>query len=182
MLDLKAKLASAGLVSKEDVERVEREKKSRGRSRSAPGKGKGKSAGSSRPRGPDAESGLPVTKLRDKPKGEIYAGVRSWVDKARLDPATGMPGETAQPYHFARADGKIGRLVLEPELITALQSGSAGLIAYMSNHGLAHAVVPAVGARAVAEIFPEWLRVLEGDARAGQLVRPEEPRDEPGSV
>jgi hypothetical protein len=173
MLDLKAKLASAGLVSKEDVERVEREK---ARTRSGQRKNKSDPRARSRPNahGRGGESGLPVGTLAGKPKGEIYAAVRSWVDKVRLDPPNGTPGETAQPFHFARVDGKIGRLVLEPQVIETLQAGSAGLIAFMSNHGLAHAVVPAAGARAVAELFPEWLRVLEGDERAGVVVRPGE--------
>jgi hypothetical protein len=172
MLDLKAKLASAGLVSKEDVERVEREKS---RTRSKPRPGKGKSTGrppSASGRGGDAAARLPVTKLQGKPRGEVYTAVRAWVDKVRLDSPSGTPGDQAQPFHFARIDGKIGRLVLEPTVVAALQSGSAGLVTYMSNHGLGHAVVPASGARAVAELFPEWLRVLEGDARAGMVVRP----------
>lgn len=184
MLDLKAKLASAGLVSKEDVERVEREK-ARTRSRSGSG-GKGKSArpAGSRGRRADAGSGLPVAKLQGKPKGEVYAAIRSWVEKIRIDAPSGAPSEEAQPFHFAGVDGKIGRLVLEPGAIAELQKGSAGLITYMSNHGRAHAVVPADGARAVAELFPEWLRVLEGDARAGLVAAPPAPAagDEDGGT
>lgn len=170
MLDLKAKLASAGLVSKEDLERIDRDeerKKARGKAR--------RKAKSERRRG--GGSGLPVGKLADKPKGEVYAAVRSWVDKVRLD-AAGAPSDDARAFHFPRASGKIGRLMLEPGLVAQLQDGSAGLIAYMSNHGLAHAVVPAVGARAVAELFPLWLRVLEGDPRAGKIDKPDE-TDEP---
>lgn len=175
MLDLKAKLASAGLVSKEDVERVEREK-ARARPKSRPGKSRGKGKGAASPsrsgaRG-DAGSGLPVETLQGKPKAEVYPAIRTWVEKVRLDPPNGTPSENAQPFHFARIDGKIGRLVLEPMVIAKLQAGEAGLITYMSNHGLGHAVVPAVGARRVAQLFPEWLRVLEGDPRAGQVVRP----------
>jgi uncharacterized protein YaiL (DUF2058 family) len=178
MLDLKAKLASAGLVSKEDVERVERQK---ARSRSKPrARGKGKPAQSG---GRSDEPRLPVQKLAGKPKGEVYATVRAWVEKVRLDPPSGMPSEEARPFHFARSDGKIGRLVLEPKVVAALQSGTAGLITYMSNHGLGHAVVPASAARSVAELFPEWLRVLEGDARAGLVARPDNgaASDEQGS-
>jgi hypothetical protein len=54
-------------------------------------------------------------------------------------------------------------------VVEQLQRRELGIIAYMSNHGLAHAVVSAEGARAVADIYPLWLRVLEGDPRAGQI-------------
>jgi hypothetical protein len=181
MLDLKAKLASAGLVSKEDVERVEREN-AKGRSKSRGRGGKPKPALAAR--GATGGPRLAVEKLQGKPKSEVYTAVRTWVEEVRLDPPSGTPSEAAQPFHFARFDGKIGRLVLEPKVIAALQSGTAGLITYMSNHGLGHAVVPAAGARSVAELFPEWLRVLEGDARAGVVVRSNgaDPSDEPGSA
>lgn len=167
MLDLKAKLAAAGLVTKQDVERAEAEKRGRGRK------------GEPRPAPPSG--GLPVASLRGKPKGEIYDAVRRFVDKVRLDPVGAPPSETAAPYHFPLPTGRIGRLVLEPELAAQLASGAAGVIAFMSNHGLAHAVVPAACAREVAELMPLWLRVLVGDERAGQLApAPEKPaRDGP---
>lgn len=163
MLDLKAKLASAGLVSQEDIDR-------------ANAKG---SKGKKKPAGPRVQptAGLAVAKLKDKPKGEVYEAIRRWVDKVRLDPAVGTPSEQAEAFHFPSMTGKIGRLVVEPEVRKLLQSGEAGLIAYMSNHGLAHAVVPAAGARAVAEIYPLWLRFLDGDPRAGQIQPKEPPKD-----
>lgn len=162
MLDLKAKLASAGLVTKEDIERAEKEK------RRAKNKGRGK--GRSGPPAP-AHLGLPVQKLRDAPKAEQYETIRRWIEKVRLDPAEAVPSDSAKTFHFARANGKIGKLMLEPDLIERLKKGSAGLVSYMSNHGLAHAVVPTEGAKAVAEIFPLWLRLLEGDERAGQIEK-----------
>lgn len=163
MLDLKAKLAAAGLVSQADVERAEAEK------RRGSGRGKGSSPAKAE------TAGLPVGKLKGKPKGEIYEAVRRWLEHVRLDPTGGPPSETARPFFFPQMTGRVGRLTIEPELAERLQRGEAGLIAFMSNHGLAHAVVPAAGARAVAELFPLWLRVLQGDSRAGQI----EPKPEP---
>jgi hypothetical protein len=166
VLDLKAKLAAAGLVSKEDVERAERKDAERRAKKS--GKGKGPPA----PRAPE-EPRLAVAKLRDKPKGELYDAVRKLVDKVRLDPVGPAPTEEAAAYHFPAATGKIGRLVLEPHVVTQLGAGTAGLVSYMSNHGLAHAVVPAACARDIAELMPLWLRVLVGDDRAGALANVE---------
>jgi len=160
MLDLKAKLASAGLISKEDIARAEArtEKRSTAKKTSS-GPGKPASTG----------SGLPVAKLKGKPKSEIYEAVRRWIDQIRLDVAHGTPSERAQPFHFPQMTGRVGRLTIEPELIERLRQGEAGLVAYMSNHGMAHAVVPAEAAQNVAELFPLWLRVLEGDPRAGAI-------------
>jgi hypothetical protein len=160
MLDLKAKLASAGLVSQEDVERIEkaaRKGKKSPRNR----------AGASPPAGKQAK--LPVAALRDKSKTEVYDGVRRWIEKARLDPVGGTPSADARVYHFPEASGRIGRLVLEPSLLELLENGEAGVVAFMSNHGLAHAVVNAAGARAVAELNEVWLRALRGDDRAGKI-------------
>lgn len=163
MLDLKAKLASAGLVSNEDIERVEKEKARR------------RATGRSDARGSDAAApavdtgGLPLEALRKMGKGDRYVGIRRWVEKARLDAPGAIPTEQARAYHFPDTRGRIGRLILEPDVLGALERGDAGIIAYMSNHGLAHAVVPAAGARGVAELFPAWLRALTGDPRAGKL-------------
>jgi hypothetical protein len=163
MLDLKAKLASAGLVSQEDVDRIEK------------GRKKGKKSprervGASPPAGRQAK--LPVAALRDKTKAEVYDGVRRWIEKARLDPVGGTPSADARVYHFPEASGRIGRLVLEPAAVAMLEKGEAGVVAFMSNHGLAHAVVSAAGARSLAELHPQWLRVLLGDDRAGKIDTP----------
>lgn len=167
MLDLKAKLASAGLITQEDIARAE---KSKGQGRRKDGASSSKAGKAGRSTASQA-SGMevPVAKLKGKPKGEIYETVRKWVEHYRLDRAGGIPTETAQPYHFVQMTGKVGRLTLEPEVLTQLQKGEAGVVAYMSNHGLAHAVVPVPTARSVAEIYPLWLRVLEGDPRAGAV-------------
>lgn len=159
MLDLKSKLAAAGLVTKEDIERVDKPKgggKHRGARERASSKGNGGA-----PR-------LAVASLRSQSKGAQYDAVRRFVERVRLDDPARPPTEQAQTFHFSTAKGQIGRLVLEPELLAAVREGRAGLVAYMSNHGLAHAVVPAAAANDLFELFPLWLRVLKGHAGAGR--------------
>ncbi len=167
MLDLKAKLAAAGVVSQADVERVEAERRAKAERKQAAKHGK--------PSGGPKPPGLAVASLRGRPKGEIYDAVRRFVERVRLDPPVAAPTETARAFHFPTPAGKIGRLVIEPELATELEAGRAALVAFMSNHGLAHAVVPAEAGRAIVELMPKWLRVLVGDARAGLLDEPTPP-------
>ncbi len=165
MLDLKAKLASAGLVSQEDIARVDAKKnrgKGKGGGKKKRGKGNGPGKAGVRP--------LDVAALKDAPKGEFYDAVRRWVDKARLDPR-GIPSERCQAFHFPEIAGRVGRLMIEPELSKRIQDGEAAVIAFMSNSGLAHAVVPAAGARDVATLKEEWLRVLPSDPRAGKIIK-----------
>lgn len=160
MLDLKAKLASAGLVSQKDIDRVEAKKK-RGK-RKKKGKGGGPGKPGVRP--------LDVKGLEGAKKGELYDAVRRWVEKARLD-RLGIPSERSEPFHFPEIAGRVGRLMIEPELSKRIQAGEAAVIAFMSNSGLAHAVVPAAGARDVATLKEEWLRVLPNDPRAGKIIK-----------
>lgn len=174
MLDLKAKLASAGLVTDEDIERVEKSGRGKGKGK---GRGKGK-GGRSKGRGrnglPDLKGShrLEVGRLAKVGRGEAYVEVRRWVGRVRLDVPDKPPSEDAKTFHFPTAKGPVGRLVVEPDVHAWIAEGSAGVIAYMSDHGLAHAVVPAEAARDLAELFPLWLRVLAGDERAGKLEAP----------
>lgn len=165
MLDLKAKLASAGLISQADIDRVDAKKKSKGKSR---GKGKGKGKGGP---GKSQVRSLNVAALKDAPTGELYDAVRRWVTQSRLDRQGGVPSERCKPFHFPEIAGKIGRLTIEPKLAQQVQSGEAAVIAFMSNSGLAHAVVPAAGARDIATLKEEWLRFLPSDPRAGKIIK-----------
>jgi uncharacterized protein YaiL (DUF2058 family) len=169
VLDLKAKLAAAGLVSEADVKRAEAEKRAKAERRS----GKPGARGGKPTSAPPRPQGLAVASLRGKNKGEIYDAVRRFVERVRLDPAVGEPSETAQPFHFPTPAGRIGRVVIEPELASQLEDGRAALVAFMSNHGIAHAVVPAEHGLQIAEVMPKWLRVLAGDERAGLIDKPE---------
>jgi hypothetical protein len=67
--------------------------------------------------------------------------------------------------------------MLEPEARDHLGDGSAGIVAFMSHHGLAHCVVPRVLAEDIARLFPFWLRVLKDHPGAGQQEPPRPPRD-----
>ena len=163
MLDLKAKLASAGLVSQADIDRVDARKK-KGKRKKKRGKGGGGAPGK-----PGVRP-LDVATLSKANKGEVYDAVRRWVDKVRLDPR-GIPSERCEPFHFPELSGRVGRLMIEPELSKRVQAGEAAVIAFMSNSGLAHAVVPAAGARDIAAIKEEWLRVLPSDPRAGKIIK-----------
>lgn len=167
MLDLKSKLAAAGLVTPQDVERAERAqaaKKKKPR--------KGGARGKPGPEGPPRRPTLAVERLRDVGKGEQYDAVRRFVEQTRLDDPGRPPTEQAQRFHFVTVKGLVSRMVLEPELHGRVQQGGAGIVAFMSNHGLAHAVIPASEARRLAELFPLWLRVLEGHPGAGQIEAP----------
>ena len=105
--------------------------------------------------------------------------MRRFIDKVRLDDAARPPTEDAQSFHFVTATGQVGRLVLEPDVQGQVRDGAAGIVAYMSNHGVAHAPVPAAAARQLAELFPLWLRVLKGHEGAGQVEAAEEPAEVP---
>jgi len=164
MLDLKSKLAAAGLVTQADVDRVE---KTKGKTKS---KRRGGRRGSGR--GDQGRASLSVATLRDKGKGEQYDAVRRFIAEVRLDDPARPPGEEAKAFHFSTAQGRIGRMILEPEVLGWVREGGAGIVAFMSNHGLAHAAVPAKAARLLAELIPLWLRVLEGHPGAGQIEAP----------
>lgn len=173
MLDLKSKLAAAGLVTQKDIERVDKDKGgAKKKARRGTNQPRGKGGGAS---GAAARGGVPrlaVATLRTQPKGEQYDAVRRFIERVRLDDPARPPTEQAQTFHFTTAKGQIGRLVLEPEVLGWVQEGSAGVVAYMSNHGVAHAVAPAAAARELAELFPLWLRVLKGHPGAGQTEAP----------
>ncbi len=162
MLDLKAQLAAAGLVTKEDVEAAEA--KARKSRRGGPqGSGKRGRRGKG---GRSGGKGLNRAALEAAGKGERYDMIRRAVTAQRLDSAGPIPSASSEPFHFAGDGGAVGRVFVEPALRERLEGGSAAIVAYMSNHGLAHAVVPAPLARDIAAVLPEWLRVLRGAPKA----------------
>jgi hypothetical protein len=149
MLDLKAKLAAAGLVTQAelDAQQLAKDKRKAGRRR------KGGAAGT----GPGPGPVQVLAALAGRPRGEQYDGIRRVVDKARLDAAGPVPPETARPFHFSRGDGTVGRVFVEGPTADALAAGRAKVVAFMSHHGLAHAVLDAAIAQAVGRLFPEWV-------------------------
>ena len=175
MLDLKAKLAAAGLVTSADIAAAERKQKPPQPASQKPQKP------------PKPSSGLDVPALRRAGKGEAYDAIRRAVDRLRLDAPT--PPADGEAFHFTTARGQLARLVLAPAIHKAVQSGDAGISAFMSHHGLTHAVVPRPLAEAIAELFPFWLRTLQGHPGAGQLepkpdpkpaAKPQDPADNTG--
>lgn len=217
MLDLKAKLAAAGLVSAADVAAAERQAKPRpqGHARdnhprdnhprdnhgprptgpkghdpkASPNRAPNQPPNRASNRAPERAANRTTSQAPNKArpildvaalqrpnskgevnKGEAYDAIRRAVEAHRLDPAHGIPGEHATPFHFSTATGQLSRLTLEPQAHTALTEGQAGLIAFMSHHGLAHCVVPRPLAEAVHELFPLWLRVLKDHPGAGQTA------------
>jgi len=170
MLDLKAQLAAAGLVTKEEVEAAEAKARKPRRgggqgSRNRGGKGGkgGKGGQSGKGRG---GKGLKRAALEAAGKGERYEMIRRAVTAQRLDSAGPIPSAASEPFHFAGDGGVVGRVFVEPPLRERLEGGSAAIIAFMSNHGLAHAVVPAPLAREIAAVLPEWLRVLREESES----------------
>ncbi|MDC0671143.1 hypothetical protein [Nannocystis radixulma] len=176
MLDLKAKLAAAGLVTQEQVAAAERKKA--GKPAGAPA---GRPAAKPAPAPVKPKSGLDVAALKKAGKSEIYDTTRRVVDRTRLDPVGGLPSERAEAFHFPTAQGSLGRLTLEPELHAQITDGRAAIVAYMSHHGLAHCVVPRAVADDLAEVMPLWLRVCKDHPAAGQLAPPPAPREDRGA-
>jgi len=169
MLDLKAQLAAAGLVTKEEVEAAE----AKARNSRRPSKRSGTSGKRGGPRGKTVRKGLDRAALTAAGKGERYEMVRRAVTTQRLDSSGPIPSAESEPFHFAGAGGAVGRVFVEARLRARLEAGTAAIVGYMSNHGLAHAVVPAELARDIAAVFPEWLRVLRGHSDAPTAGDPE---------
>ena len=163
MLDLKAKLAAAGLVSREALEAEERrakEKAEKVRARADKAR-----AGGGRP----PASGLDMAALASAGKGARYEAIRRAVEAQRLDSPGPVPSASAEPFHFTAQGGGIARIYCEPRAQAALAEGAAGVVAFMSNHGLAHAAVPRALAADVGALFPLWLRALKDHPGAGQI-------------
>ena len=162
MLDLKAQLAAAGLVTKEQIEAVEAKSRRSSKPKSTKSRGRRAKGG----KGGKGSTGLDPAALAAAGKGERYEMIRRAVNASRLDSAGPIPSADSEPFHFLRDGGAVGRVFVEAPLRARLEGGKAVIVAYMSNHGLAHAVVPVALGRGIAEVFPEWLRVLREETGA----------------
>lgn len=166
MLDLKAKLAAAGLVTKEEIAAQERRSKEAKAPKGAkPAKGQDQGATKAPPR----RSGLDLRALEGANKGARYEAIRRAVDAQRLDSAGPIPSAAAEPFHLTTQTGALARVYVEAAAKAAISDGSAGIVGYMSNHGLAYAVVPRGLALEIGGLFPLWLRVLSGHDGAGAI-------------
>src|SRR3989338_6384240 len=102
-----------------------------------------------------AENKRPPNKLKGLSKAEQYDLIRLWVTRHLLDKRLGT-----EKYFFEKPGSAVSWLSLETEVIARIQAGDAGIVAFMSNSGLAHTVVPRDIAEDIVEVFPEWFRVL----------------------
>lgn len=196
MLDLKSKLLAAGLVTAEQVKKVEDDeakKKQRDKERREAQRQGGRDHRDARKQGHGgghgAHGGARDRKRDDKdekrahrdhkeeeaqrwrkrldelkaaPKSEQYDAIRGWVVRHRLDDKSAVPSENASRFHFAKGDGTIGHVTLEPEVQQKLAAAEAGIVGFMGYNGVEHAVVPADLARDIGVVKPEWLRSLAG--------------------
>ena len=145
MFDLKQKLLAKGLVTKEQIDKVTADKKIATNSEAFSFEAKDRKR--------------KLEDLKAQSKAEQYVTIRKWVDINRLDKSTHayIGGER---FFIPGKDNQISWLTLPSDVVMAIKDGQAGVIAYMSNHGLTHAVVPRDIAEDVALVFPDWLRVL----------------------
>lgn len=148
MLDLKSKLLAAGLVSQEQVDKLERQK--------AEKKNKKK---------PESfevkERNRHLEELRELPKTEQYDLIRKWVQRNRLDKTVPIDPEAIEKFFFEATDGSVSWLTLEKSVHAKIVDGSAGITAFMSNHGMTHCVLPRDIVEDIAQVFPGWVRVLK---------------------
>ena len=187
MLSLKDKLLKAGVVTAEQVKKVEdeesakkqREAERRERARTPRDARGKKSHGDERRerRRDEAEEKVAarenqveeaqrwrqrLAQLKGAGKSEQYDAIRGWVTRHRIDQKTAMLSEQATRFHFAKPDGAIGHLTLEPDVHEQVRTGAAGVVAFMGFNGVEHAVVPADLARDIHGVRPEWVCSLLG--------------------
>ncbi len=171
MLDLKSKLLAAGLVTQEQVNRVEQEKQER-KQRKHQLHSVQKTPKSDAITDDDFETkqrAKQLETLKSLPKNEQYALIRRWVERNKLDKETSVLTENSEKYFFHKACGSVTWLTVEKEVHQKIVDGEAAIMAYMSNHGLTHCVVPRDIAEDVAEVFPYWLRALTNHVDAGKI-------------
>jgi len=182
MLDLKAKLLKAGLVTADQVKKVEDEEAEKKRRKEEARERKSaprQQAPRARPPSarPDADEKRAarehqeveserwrkrLDELKAAGKSDVYDAVRGWVVRHRLDDKVAIPSENATRFHFARDDGTIGHITLEPEVQAKVTAGAAGIVTFMGHNGLEHAVVPTDLAKDIQHVKPEWLKSLVG--------------------
>lgn len=172
MFDLKSKLLEAGLVTEKQAAAAK--KKPQKQYKKPKGKFKKPPRSSGVANFEEHSRGKMVSGLKSQSKNEQYDTIRKWVDRNRLDKQQKILEEGSEKFFFQKMDGNVTWLTLSAELHSKLNDGQAGIMAYMSNHGLTHCVIPKDIAEDAAQVFPYWLRVLKGHDGAGQVEKPEE--------
>jgi uncharacterized protein YaiL (DUF2058 family) len=166
MLDLRAQLLKAGLVSKEQADKAEKEAATKKSNVKAASKKMMKV--SVEERGSRSKESFEEMRrrkqldaLKQMDKNQKFDVIRRWVMLNRLDGENSSIGEPLERFFFEQMDQSVGWLMLPASLIERLKNGKAGVMAFMSHHGLAHAVVANDIIVDVREVFPEWIRFFE---------------------
>ncbi len=189
MLDLKAQLEAAGIVTAEQVKAFDEKEakakaarkakaqqrksgggggkgKGQGKQGKGPrnaGQGKGKARGQNKGGRGKNQGRCSADELKAMGKGEAYDRIRKIVAHSRLDDKERtIPLPDDQTFNFVTASGSIGRLYLNAETVASLREGKTAISSFMSNHGLSHCVLPKDIALDLAKVFPLWLRHLRG--------------------
>ncbi len=197
MLDLKAKLLAAGVVTADQVKKVEAEEATRRqraterrdhgppskpprsapRAASAQGRGDKKDDDADEKRARREHEWNEAQRWRQRleqlklaGKSEQYEAVRGWVLKDRLDDK--KITEAATRFHFVKDEGAVSHLTVEPDVQQRLTDGTAAVVTFMGYNGMEHAVVPRDVADDVRAVRPEWLRHLVGVTDQAAAVEP----------
>lgn len=180
MLDLKAKLLAAGVVTADQVKKVEddeaakKQRAKEARERRERGPPPAQKAKKHDPRDDEDEKRARrehewneaqrwrqrLDALKSAGKSEQYEAIRGWVMKDRLDHQ--QITEAAVRFHYVKDDGAVAHLTVEPDVQARLTAGTAAVVAFMGYNGLEHAAVPKDVADDVRAVKPEWLRHLVG--------------------
>jgi hypothetical protein len=153
MLDLKSKLLAAGLVSQEQIDKVERQKADKKKKKTAQ-------------RVESKERNRHLEELLKLQKTDQYDLIRKWVTRNRLDKPTSVEPEAFDKFFFEATDGSVSWLTIEKSLHEKIANGSAGITAYMSHHGMVHCVLSREIIEDIAQAFPTWVRVLKEPVQA----------------
>jgi uncharacterized protein YaiL (DUF2058 family) len=160
MLDLKEKLLKAGLVTADQVKKVEDEEAAKKQKKKQP---KVVAVDEEAEKIAKRENAIVeserwrkrLTELAAAGKAEQYEAIRGWVTRHRLD--NKQITDAAERFHFARADGSVGHLTVEPDVKAQLSQGAAAVVTFMGFNGLEHAVVPKDVALDIQVVKPEWI-------------------------
>lgn len=139
MFDLKKQLLDKGLITKEQADKVA--KKAPSPNKSFAQKDRERS----------------INKLKSQNKSEQYVTIRKWVELNRLDKSS---TSIELEKFFVATEDQVTWLSLSKEVIEKITNGDAGVVNYMSNYGLTHAVVPRDIAEDIALVFPQWIKTL----------------------
>lgn len=180
MLDLKAKLLAAGVVTADQVKKVEDEEAQKKQRASDARERREQHTTKKAPPAPKRDADDPdekrarrehewneaqrwrqrLTALQAAGKSEQYEAIRGWVMKDRLD--NRAITDAAVRFHFVKDDGAVAHLTVEPDVQARLTEGTAGVVAFMGYNGIEHAVVPRDVADDVRAVRADWLRHLVG--------------------